>query len=142
MESILWLLIHFPDAVIPVLTQPDVDPNRLTSHPGALQTVGRLISGHSLAAIQADLQDPDLQKVLRVAAARSDLYTEAAAADAARQILGRLQVDAVRDQLADIDRALSECDPGRDWTRYAGLLEEKKQLLNEKKQLEQRLRSR
>jgi hypothetical protein len=118
-----------------------VDPTRLTRHPGALQTIGRLVSGESLASVQADLEDPDLQRVLRVAAARSDLYTEEAAAGAARQILTRLEVDASRAQIAEIDRALSSCDPGRDWPEYARLLETKKEALAAKKLLERQLRS-
>jgi DNA primase len=141
LNHILWLLIHFPETVIPVLVAPTVDPTRLTRHPGALQTIGRLVSGESLASVQADLEDPDLQRVLRVAAARSDLYTEEAAAGAARQILTRLEVDASRAQIAEIDRALSSCDPGRDWPEYARLLETKKEALAAKKLLERQLRS-
>lgn len=141
LNHILWLLIHFPDAVIPVLTEPHVDPRRLTDHPQALSTVGRLIAGESLASVQSDLDDPDLQRVLRVAAARADLYTEAAAAGAARQILTRLEVDATRAKISDIDRALSECNPSTEWPRYAELLETKKAALQEKKSLERRLRT-
>ncbi len=141
LNHILWLLIHYPGPVIPVLTEPSVDPTRITAHPGALQTVGRLISGDSLAAIQADLDDSDLQRVLRAAAARSDLYTEEAAAGAARQILTRLEVDSLRGKLVDADRGLAACDPSRDWTKYAGLLEEKKRILTEKKRLEKLLRT-
>ncbi len=140
LNHILWLLIHFPDQVIPVLVAPNVDPNRLTQHAGALQTIGRLVSGDSLASVQADLDDADLQRVLRVAAARSDLYTEEAAAGAARQILTRLEVDASRAQIADIDRALSSCDPERHWPEYARLLQEKKEALAAKKFLERQLR--
>ena len=107
LNHIFWLLIHFPEQVIPVLTEPDVEPSLLTRHPLALQTLGRLISGEAFASVQADLDDPDLQRVLRVAAARSDLYSEEAAAGAARQILTRLEVDATRARISDIDRALS-----------------------------------
>ena len=141
LNHIFWLLIHFPEQVIPVLTEPDVEPSLLTRHPLALQTLGRLISGEAFASVQADLDDPDLQRVLRVAAARSDLYSEEAAAGAARQILTRLEVDATRARISDIDRALSECDPGTEWPRYAELLESKKTALNRKKELERLLRS-
>ncbi len=141
LNHLLWLLIHFPTQVIPVLTGPDVDPQLLTNHEGALQTIGRLIGGEALAVVQADLDDPDLQRVLRVAAARFGLYSEEEAAGAARQILTRLQVDASRAQIADIDRALSECDPGTEWPRYARLLQNKKDALSKKKALERLLRS-
>ena len=141
LNHIFWLLIHFPEQVIPVLTEPDVEPSLLTRHPLALQTLGRLISGEAFASVQADLDDLDLQRVLRVAAARSDLYSEEAAAGAARQILTRLEVDATRARISDIDRALSECDPGTEWPRYAELLESKKTALNRKKELERLLRS-
>jgi hypothetical protein len=123
------------------LVEPQVDPRRLTDHPVALQTLGLLISGESLAAIQADLEDRDLQRVLRVAAARSDLYSEEQAAGAARQILTRIEVDAVRAELSQIDRSLSECDPGTDWPRYAELLEAKKDALHRKGDLGRVLRT-
>ena len=141
LNHIFWLLIHFPGRVIPVLTEDTVDPRLLTNHPPALHALGRLISGETLAAVQADVEDRDLQRVLRVTAARADLYTEGRAASAARQILTRLQIDAMRAEIANIDAALSECDPGTEWPRYAELLQSKKVALAEKKHLEGVLRS-
>jgi len=141
LNHILWLLIHFADEVVPELTASELDPTLLTNHPNALTAMSRLMSGEGLAAVLADMEDPDLTRVLRVAAARSGLYTQAQAASGARQILARLQVDQIRARIADIERFLAECDPGTEWPRYARLLEERKAAIAEKKRVERFVRT-
>lgn len=127
-NHIAWLLLHFPDQVRPVLSGPDVDPTLLTERATALEAVSMLMAGDSLASVLEQIDDPDLARVLRVAAARPGLYTEDAAASAARQILVRLRVGRLRAERAEVDRLLSECDPGTEWSRFSQLLERKSRL--------------
>ena len=141
LNHILWLLIHFADEVVPELAASEIEPTLLSDHQGALTAMSRLMSGESLAAVLADIEDPDLTRVLRVAAARSGLYTQAQAASGARQILARLQVDQIRADITDIERRLAECDPDSDWPGYARLLEKRKAAIAEKKRVERAVRS-
>ena len=140
LNHILWLLIHFAEEVVPELAASELEPTVLTDHEGALLAMSRLMSGDSLASVLADVDDPDLIRVLRVAAARSGIYTQAQAAAGARQILARLQVDQIRARIADIERFLAECDPNTEWPRYARLLEQRKATIAEKKRLERFVR--
>ncbi len=140
LNHLLWMLIHYPDAVIPILADPSVDPHRLTDRPAALEAMSRLMAGESFPTILEKLDDVDVKRVLLKAVRQEDLYTEQTAPQAARQILLRLEVESVRRSIAEVDHLLATTNPKTDWSTYSSYLEQKKRATARKNDLERQIR--
>jgi hypothetical protein len=105
LNHLLWLLLHHRDAVGPSLGA--VDPGLVTTRESVIRAMAMLLEGAGLADVEAGVDDPDLHRVLRAAAAKEELYSEEQAGPAAEQIVVKLQLQQVRSELAGLERALS-----------------------------------
>ena len=75
-----------------------------------------------VADVMERATDQELRRIIGGAAAESDLYQEERASRAAGEILARLELKALRQQLASIHQELSTCNASLDRTRYSDLI--------------------
>ena len=136
LNHLLWLLIHHPEQVTPVLAE--VPPTLISEREPVLRAIGLLMSGAALPAVLDGVGDPDLAALLRAITAKSGLYTAEQAASAARRILSSFRIQRIRDELGTIDMELSACAAGGDMSRYVGLVRRRQELQKEKRLLESR----
>ena len=109
LATLLWLTIHFPRLVAPVLA--DADPARITDRHEVLGALARLASGESLGAVVDSVPD-DLGRTLRAIAAREAEYKEEAAASSARRILIALELPHLEQEIRALTLERSGCtDP-------------------------------
>lgn len=134
LNRLLWLLIHFPQEVGPVLLAVP-DPQIVTDHPEVGFAIHQLLDGKSLASLREDLTDIDVKRLLGDIAAREGLCDRERAATMASQILARLEGKAVNERLSALQRELSACDPTLDRPRYLALLSEQQEMVRRKQEL-------
>ncbi len=116
LAHLLWLAVHHPAAVAPLLAQ--ADPDDLSDHREALAALVRLASGEALTEVVAACGDPDVVRVLLGAGARDDLYPPEAAASAADAILARLALPRLDRAIAEAASRLSSCQKSGDTSSY------------------------
>lgn len=97
LSHLLWLVIHFPAEVAPVLA--DADPEAISDRQDVLRAMVQLASGEPLAVVADGCTDAELGRVLRAVAARTAEYTEEVAAAAAVGHLARLELPRVQAKL-------------------------------------------
>lgn len=105
-SHLLWLTIHFPQLVAPVLAQ--ADPERITDRPEVLTALARLASGEPLSAV-AEAGPEDLARALRAIAARQAEYKEESAASSARRILVALELPQLEQEIRALTLELAAC---------------------------------
>lgn len=106
-QHLFWLLLHYPAHSSPAVeaTHPDIITDRMEIQ----ECLGRLVEGWSLADILEATTDPEIRRLLGEAAARDSLYVADRAEKATRQILARLELPKLEEELARIHLELSTC---------------------------------
>lgn len=141
-HHLVWLLIHHPTQVGPLVRA--VDPSLVTSRLDLARVIARLLQGEPLANLLDDLEDPALAEGLRAAATQArvvrdgreeGVYTEENAAMAAEQLLARLELRRVEEQLHQIQSALEACGPDADGSSYRESLVTKSSLTRRRLEL-------
>lgn len=136
LNHLLWLLLHHRDAVGPALGA--IDPGLVTTRESVIRAMAMLLEGAGLADVESGVDDPDLHRVLRAAAAREDLYSLEQAGPAAEQIVVKLELQQVRNELSALERALSaSTDDGKS---RLNLLRQRQDLQQRQRRLQVRLR--
>jgi DNA primase len=136
LNHLLWLVIHYPVEVGPVLAE--ADPDIVTDRETVLRAIALLMEGASLPAVLEAVEDADLAHLLRLLGAKEALYTEESAPTAARDILAGLRIKWIRAGLGRIERELATCDSAVDGSRYLDLLRQRASLQRERKELQRR----
>ena len=132
LNHLLWLLLHFPDAVSPVFAEMNPEPESVSDRPTVLQAIVLLVQGVALPDVLDQIRDPALARVLLQAAAREGLYSAAQAPAAARQIISGMEVRRLDDALARVGRAIAACQSGADGTGYIDLFRQRQDLQRRK----------
>jgi DNA primase len=88
LNHLLWLLLHHPEQVAPVLVE--ADPETLTDRLTARHAMALLLEGRTLAEVIEEIDDPDVSRVLTHLAGDAKRYEAEHAVRATRQILGKL----------------------------------------------------
>ncbi len=132
LHDLLWLMVHFPELVGPVVR--DADPALISDSHAFRDCVAALLHGQPLAAIVQDTQDPGLGSLLASVAATEGLYEEDRAEYAAHQILSRLELPRVEQRLATLHRAI-QGHPQVGSQEWRSLVAERVQLQALQKQL-------
>jgi DNA primase len=122
LSHILWLLLHFPQKVAPVLA--DTDPELLTDRRTVLEAIVALASGAPLGEVADPSRDADLARALRVIAARPAEYTEERAEFAARQLIAKLEVARIEARIIAINGRIAACLTSGDKSSYRSLAQE------------------
>ncbi|MSP62007.1 MAG: DNA primase [Myxococcales bacterium] len=122
LAHLLWLVVHYPERVAPGLAE--VDPSVVSDRSDVLGAIARLLLLHPLASVLAwaEIDAPDLARVLAAAAANSDLYTLEASLPAARSILARLHLRSVEARILTINREIHRCETTGDKSSYGSLV--------------------
>jgi DNA primase len=110
LHDLLWLLVHFPEQVAPLVEE--VDPALISDSHAVLDCIGALIHGESLTTAMDAAGDEGLQRMLASVAAKQGLYAEDRAQAAAQQILARLELPRIQRRLVELHRAIDAGDPG------------------------------
>lgn len=131
-NHLLWLLIHFPDDVRPVFVEMDPEPEAVCDRATVLMAIALLTQGATLNDVIDRVEDPDLCRVLRQAAARDGLYVQGQAAAAARQILAGMAVRRLDDELARVGREIEACQRTLDESHYIDLFRQRQNLHTKK----------
>lgn len=126
LNHLLLLLIHFPDEVRPVLAE--VDPAVVGGRETLREAIGLLMQGRALPEVIDDVDDADLARVLHAAAARGELYTAEQAGSAMAEILGRMQLNRISAELAEVKRAIDTCTLADDRSRVLELYRRRQHL--------------
>lgn len=137
LNHLLWLLIHFPEPVIPVVATV-TNPAIVTTRPSALRAIALLMQRVPLARVLDEVGDLDLVQILRKAAARDGLYTVDRAGQAARQILDRLELNRIQAELSTVEREQAACTAAGDVSRMNELLQRRASLQRERDALRRR----
>ena len=131
-NHLLWLLIHFPEDVGPVFVEMDPEPEAVSDRGSVLSAVAMLSQGVSLNDVLDRVEDADLARVLRQAAARDGLYVQGQAAAAARQILAGMAVRRLDEDLARVGREIEACQRTLDESHYIDLFRQRQNLHTKK----------
>jgi len=118
LAHLLWLVVHFPAQMRPVLDS--VDPDIVTDRASVIQAVARLVDGEPLGEVLtwAQADDPDLARILARAAAKPDLYRLESVLPAARGIVARMQLRQIDARILAISREIHRCETTGDKSSY------------------------
>ena len=109
LSHLLWLVIHYPSRVAPVLAE--ADPRQISDEPEVLAVLIRLASGQALTALTEEVA-PELARTLRAIAARQGEYEEERAAIVATELLARMELPFVDSELRAASEQRTSCtDP-------------------------------
>ncbi|MFN7146844.1 MAG: hypothetical protein ACK4YP_23925, partial [Myxococcota bacterium] len=133
LSHLLWLLLHFPAQVAPVLA--DTDPSLLSDRRSVLEAIVALAGGASLAEVADPNRDADLARVLRAIGARDAEYQEQTAESAARALVGRLELARVESEILTINARIAACETSGDKSSYHSLAKEVSGLYARQRQL-------
>jgi hypothetical protein len=133
LAHILWLLLHYPAQVAPVLAE--ADPDVLTDRRSVLQAMVELARGTPLAEVLESGRDADLARALRAIAARQAEYQEEQAQSAARSLLARLELSRVESEILTINAKIAACETSGDKSSYVSLAKEISALYVRQRQL-------
>ncbi|MEN9785587.1 MAG: hypothetical protein RLZZ299_851 [Pseudomonadota bacterium] len=122
LTHLLWLCVHHPTEVAPLLAQ--ADPEDVSEREDVLAVLVRLAEGEPLAAVMADVADDDLRRALVEIAAREDLYAPEAVVSAADAILARLALPRLDRRIAVLASRLDACQDRGDTSSYESLTRE------------------
>ncbi len=104
LRDLLWLLVHFPDRVGPVVQTGD--PALISDSHAFLDCIAALLQGQPLTVAMEATRDEALRALLASVAATDGLYEEDRAEQATHQILARLELPQVEQRLAGMHRAI------------------------------------
>jgi DNA primase len=116
LNHLLWLLIHHPDQVTPVLLE--ANPEALTDRLSARRAMALLMEGRKLAEVIEEIDDPDVARVLTHLVGDSKRYEADQAERAARQILGKFRDREIEVELRDLNDKLASFAPGSEEFRH------------------------
>lgn len=142
LNHLLWLIIHHHDRVAPLVA--GIDPALVTNRLDVARAIARLLSGEPLPSVLDETDDPDLARLLRACAVRhrmvrdgraEELYTAEQAAGAASQVLARLRLRRVEDQISAVQGELEGCSFDHDGSRYREALVKKQDLVQQRQEL-------
>ncbi|MDP2309804.1 MAG: DNA primase [Pseudomonadota bacterium] len=122
LSHLLWLLIHFPAQVAPVLAE--ADPTVLTERRSVLEAIVALASGAPLAEVADVGRDADLARALRAIAARPAEYLEEQAQSSAKALVARLELGRVESEILTINAKIAACETSGDKSSYVSLQKE------------------
>lgn len=106
LAHLLWLTLHYPEQVGPVLAE--ADPDLLSNRVEVLRLFHALALREPLPAVLARMPE-DVARATRAIAARDAGYTEDIAAAAARAILARLELRQVEAAIRALNANLPSC---------------------------------
>jgi DNA primase len=138
LHDLLWLLVHFPDHVAPIVEA--ADPNLISESHSVLDCIGALLRGQPLTTAMELTDDQGLRSLLISVGARQGLYAEERAQAAAQQILARLELPRIHQRLAELHRSIDASEPQSPERRE--LISERLRLIMLKKSLEAVLQGR
>ena len=136
LNHLLWLVIHHPEQVSPVLTT--ADPELVTDYPPARRAIALLMTGEQLTDVMDSVADPELNRVLLAAAARDGLYSAENAHSAAGQVLSRLEITAIDRSIGNLEQAIDACAIDGDKSRYFNLVKDRQALQKRKDAIKSR----
>ncbi|MDP2314245.1 MAG: DNA primase [Pseudomonadota bacterium] len=122
LAHLLWLLLHFPAQVAPVLA--DADPTVLTDRRSVLEAIVALAGGAPLAEVADPGRDADLARALRAIAARPAEYQEEQAQSSARALVARLELARIESEILTINAKIAACETSGDKSSYVSLAKE------------------
>ena len=114
---LLWLVVHFPTQVGPVLAE--TDPDIITDRREVLEALALLMSGAPVSEVADRTSDRDLARVLIAVAARMDEYQEEAAKSAASEIVSRMELARVEAEITSKNAQIAHCITCGDKSSYA-----------------------
>lgn len=122
LAHLLWLVVHFPAKVRPVLAEVE-DPTMLCDADPVLDGVAQLLAGQPFGDVLRTAENamPDFARVLARASARLDLYREEGAEMAARHIVSGFELRRVDAQIGAIQREIRRCETTGDKSSYMTL---------------------
>ena len=133
LNRLLWLLAHYPSQVSPLINEVEADV--ISDRPTVLQVIAMLMNGMELAQAIDRCEDADLARILRAAAAKTDLHAEEGAEVAGRQVLVRMQLARVDRLLGEADSAVAGCTSGADGSSMTDALRRRDELQKRKRDL-------
>ncbi len=122
LAHLLWLLLHFPETVAPLLAA--ADPDLITDRLTVLEAIVALASGARLAEVIDGGQDLDLARALRAIAAKPDEYKEEQAESATRSLLARLESTRLETEILTLNARIAACETSGDKSSYLSLAKE------------------
>jgi len=130
LNHLLWLLVHHPAEVAEVVagTRPAV----VTRYDPARRALSHLMSGQKLTEVLDSVKDSDMTSVLLSVAAKERLYSADNAKNAAIQIVDKLEIQHIDEQIVDLEQEMATCTSANDTSSYFSLIE-KRQALQERK---------
>jgi DNA primase len=133
LAHLMWLTIHFPARVAPVLA--DSDPDVISDRRDVLEALAHLAAGRALPEVTADCADPDLARTLLWIAARPAEYTEETAQSSATRLLAKMELDRVEAQILTIKAQIAACETSGDKSSYGVLASQMLALITRRNQL-------
>jgi len=109
LRHLLWLLVHNPKAVTPLLE--GIDLRVLSDRESVREAIALLSAGDDLAEVLSSLTDPDLCRVLTAAATKEDIIQPDKAPYAARQILAKLEIEHLKSLVQRLHLQINQTDP-------------------------------
>jgi DNA primase len=122
LAHLLWLLLHFPAQVAPVLAE--TDPELITDRRTVLEAIVALAGGAPLSEVADPERDADLARALRAIAARDAEYKEEQAESVARAQLARLELSRIEAKILTINARIAACETSGDKSSYVALAKE------------------
>lgn len=128
LNHLLWLVLHFPELAIPQVIERGT--GFVSDREDVRWALYQLLEGMALTSVLEELEDPDVVRVLRATAAKTDLYAPDQASDATRQVLDRLEVEELEGQLISLRRTLGTIDATTEREEFLTLARERVALQN------------
>ena len=119
LSRLLWLLVHYPDHVAPVLAE--VDPDVITDRRDLLRVMVRLGEGVPLTAVLDAVDDPELARHLIAISARPTEYEEEQAESVTVRLIAALELPRVEARLRAVNGQIAVALTSGDKTSYASL---------------------
>ena len=136
LNHLFWLLVHHPKEVAEVVasTRPAV----VTSYEPARRALSLLMGGQKLTEVLDSTNDPDMTRVLLRVAAMEGLYDAEKAENAAMQVVDKLELQYIDEQIAEIDVQMTTCTNHDDTSSYFSLVRNRQALQERKNAIKSR----
>ncbi|MCB9762332.1 MAG: DNA primase [Alphaproteobacteria bacterium] len=131
LNRLLWLLLHLPEQTAPLIAGI-TDPSIVTERADVGRVILRLLEGRPLPALLDEIDDPDVERVLRHVAAQEGFCEPEQAEAMTRQILARLERRALEGRLSALRQRIKDQE-------RVGTPESLRALLAEQAQLQKRV---
>jgi DNA primase len=130
LNHLFWLLVHHPSEVAAVVGE--TEPAVVTRYDPARRALSMLMAGQKLTEVLDSIKDPDMTQVLLKVAARDELYSADKAKNAAMQIVDKLELQHIDEQIVELEAQMATCTNANDTSSYFSLMRNR-QTLQERK---------